>query len=388
MIFLNVIQREWQRLMAQPTYWAALFFMPLLVLGSVCAIIEVPQVNNVVMDVVDQDQSSASRDLRFRFDASAAVELGNIVQNPSQALERARNKESFGYLLIPEGFHRALVNGEQVNVTAFVNQQSYMLGNILSNQVIRNVLQSGIRETTVHLMSGGAVQEQALAQVVPLSGSRSVLGNSYLNYQSFLLASLLPHLWHVFVMLVTVIAVGEEFKNGTAQQWMDSAGQHLSVALLGKLAIPGLILGLWITAIDLYVVNITGLAPYADLSALLVSGWVTQFSYHCAGLLAVALTHNYRTSLSLAAFYSAPAFAFVGVTFPTFDMNNAAQLWQSLLPISQLIQIQNLVLHWQVPLAELWPRLARIGVYILVFSLPALALIRRKVCDPHYWYKH
>ncbi|MEJ2043959.1 MAG: ABC transporter permease [Reinekea sp.] len=388
MILFTVIQREWQRLMSQPTYWAALFLMPLLVLGSVCAIIKVPQVNDVVMDVVDLDQTSASRDLRFRFDASAAVTLGKILMSPSQALERARTKQSFGYLLIPEGFHQALVSGEQVNVTAFVNQQSYMLGNILSNQVIRNVLQSSIRETTVHLMSGGALQEQALAQVIALKGSRSVLGNSHLNYQSFLLASLLPHLWHVFVMLVTVVAVGDEFKNGTTQQWMDSAGQHLSIALLGKLAIPGLVLGLWISAIDLYVVNITGLAAYSDLSALLVSGWITQFSYHCAGLLAVALTHNYRTSLSLAAFYSAPAFAFVGVTFPTFDMNNAAQLWQSLLPISQLIQIQNLVLHWQVPLAELWPQLARLGVYILVFSLPALALIRRKVSNSDYWYKH
>ena len=52
------------------------------------------------------------------------------------------------------------------------------------------------------------------------------------------------------------------------------------------------------------------------------------------------LTLDAARSMSLAGAFTAPSFAFMGVTFPTSDMGSAAQIWRSLLPISHYIEAQ------------------------------------------------
>jgi len=386
--FIAGLKREWQQILSQPSYWAALFVLPLVAFVSVIGVVATPSVNSVPMDIIDLDQSSASRDIAFRLNASAAVSIQSTLKDSKHALTRTQNKESFGYLVIPENFQRDLITGQTVAINAYVNQQSFMLGNILSNQVLRNIIESSLKESARQLMVGGQIKEQALANVYPLRPVRSVWGNSYLNYQTFLLASLLPHLWHVIVMMVTVIALGKEFKDGTVGEWIKLSNHHMSLALTSKLLIPAIVMGLWITAIDVFIFWQTNASQHASLSSLLITSWLTQFSYHCAGFLAVAITHNYRRSLSVAAFYTTPAFAFVGVTFPTFNMNWLSQLWQTLLPISVLMQVQNDILNWQKNIFDVWPDLVLVAVYALAFGILAMMIIRPKLTQPKLWHQH
>lgn len=387
-LFLTGVKREWQRILQQPTYWSALFILPLISFVAVIAVISTPHVNDVAMDVIDLDRSPASRDLIFNIDASSSVNIESISADELSALNRVKTHKSFGYLLIPKDFERALATGETVEVKAFVNQQSFMLGNILSSQVLGNLIRSSLQESTVQLMTGGQMQEQAFANVYPVSPVRSILGNSYLNYQTFLLAALLPHLWHVIVVMVTAIALGKEFKDGTIGQWYTSHNQRLSLALTSKLVIPAVILGLWIAVVDVFIFFQSNIGPYGSLHSLIIASWITQFSYHCAGLLIVALTNNYRLSLSMAAFYTTPAFAFIGVTFPTFNMNWFSQLWQSFLPITVLIQVQNEILHWQKGLLDVWPELSLVAIYALIFGTLGLVILRPKILNQEKWFKH
>jgi ABC-2 type transport system permease protein len=62
-------------------------------------------------------------------------------------------------------------------------------------------------------------------------------------------------------------------------------------------------------------------------------------AYLAMGFAAVALTGNLRLATSLAAFYSVPAFAFAGLTFPTWGMPVAGQAWSSLLPLSHYLAL-------------------------------------------------
>jgi ABC-2 type transport system permease protein len=386
--FIKGVQREWQRICQQPSYWIALFVLPLIAFVLVFGIVATPNVTDVPMDIVDLDGSQASRDIIFRLDASASINVSKVLSSADAALERAQRKESFGYLIIPKNYHQDLIRGVQVPINTYVNQQSFMLGNVISNQVIRNLMEQSIRESVVHLMADGQVTEQAFANVYPLQLSRSVFGNSYMNYQSFLLASLLPHLWHVIVMMVTVIAVGKEFKDGTITHWYQTGNEHLSLALTSKLLIPGVVMAVWITLVDLAILHQAGVYTRSAIWSLLLASWLTQFSYHCAGLLVVAFTHNYRLSLSLAAFYTTPAFAFVGVTFPTFNMNWLSQMWQTFLPITVLIQTQNNIIHWQKSLWDAWPALTLVALFALVYGTLSMFLLRTKLTNPTYWFKH
>jgi len=52
------------------------------------------------------------------------------------------------------------------------------------------------------------------------------------------------------------------------------------------------------------------------------------------------LNFDSARAMSFAAAFTAPSFAFMGVTFPATDMNILAKIWRSLLPISHYIEAQ------------------------------------------------
>ncbi|EAR09195.1 ABC transporter permease [Reinekea blandensis] len=386
--FFTGLQREWQRVLTQPSYWATLFLLPLLSFILVSGVIATHAVNDVTLDLVDQDQSQASRDLRFRLDASASVAVQKQLPSVHDALQRAKDKDSFGYLVIPEGYQRSLIAGQPVTVDVFVNQQNFMLGNTLTSHVLRQIIESSVRDSTAALMAGGQMKEQALANIQPVQGARSVLGNSRLNYRTFLLATLLPHLWHVVVMVVTVMAIGTEFKDGTPKAWLAANNHSLALALTTKLLVPGLVMGLWLAGITVFIFADNQAGGHASLFSLLIAGWLTQFCYQTAGLLTIAVLANYRRALSVAAFYTTPAFAFIGITFPTFNMNWISQTWLALLPIGIFVQVQNRILHWQQGLVDVLPDLAVIAVFALCFGSAGMLRLRGHLLRPELWHQH
>ena len=81
-------------------------------------------------------------------------------------------------------------------------------------------------------------------------------------------------------------------------------------------------------------------------------------------------------AMSLAAGYAAPAFAFLGVTFPTSQMDQLALFWRSLLPVSHYIELQigqaSIGLLGPAAWAPLWSLLP----FMLIWPLVAL-LMRR-----------
>jgi ABC-2 type transport system permease protein len=68
--------------------------------------------------------------------------------------------------------------------------------------------------------------------------------------------------------------------------------------------------------------------------------FLTVVAYQVIALLLFAIGFDYARSLSLGAVYTAPAFAFLGITFPIYNMNGFALFWRDILPISHYMQLQ------------------------------------------------
>ena len=82
-----------------------------------------------------------------------------------------------------------------------------------------------------------------------------------------------------------------------------------------------------------------GIPLQGNLPAVAGATVLFGLAYLSMGFAAVALTGNLRLATSLAAFYSVPAFAFAGLTFPTWGMPIAGQAWSSLLPLSHYLAL-------------------------------------------------
>jgi ABC-2 type transport system permease protein len=76
------------------------------------------------------------------------------------------------------------------------------------------------------------------------------------------------------------------------------------------------------------------------MSLLIFGMFLTVVAYQSIALLFFVTGFDYARSLSLGAVYTAPAFAFLGVTFPIYNMNGFALFWRDLLPVSHYMQLQ------------------------------------------------
>ncbi len=76
-----------------------------------------------------------------------------------------------------------------------------------------------------------------------------------------------------------------------------------------------------------------------NLPAVLLGTALFVLSYQAVGLLIISWTRNLRLATSVAAFYTTPAFAFVGITFPVSAMPAFGRLWSDLLPLTHYLKL-------------------------------------------------
>jgi ABC-2 type transport system permease protein len=85
------------------------------------------------------------------------------------------------------------------------------------------------------------------------------------------------------------------------------------------------------------------------------------------------LTFDAARAISLAGAFTAPSFAFMGITFPVTDMNTVSLAWRNLLPISHYIEVQvsqvSYGVSWIVALTQLLPMFGYLLPLLLTFAL-------------------
>jgi len=119
--------------------------------------------------------------------------------------------------------------------------------------------------------------------------------------------------------------------------------------------------------------NILWLAAGMALMVLAVQSMAT---------LILSLVANKVRALSLCAAYLAPAFAFMGMTFPRGDMNMLARWWGNLMPSTHYMELQVAVADHGASLHTLALPLAALLVFLLPLALAIPALPQRMIVDP------
>ena len=269
------------------------------------------------MTVVDADQSSLSRQLVRTVDATPSMRVDS--QAPS--LEAARGlvvrNRAYAVILIPADMERDVRRGESPRWLPTTTRST-------RSPPVSSVATSGRRSARCRPASSfarGRRRENRRTWRWPTS-SRSgwtthTLFNPQLNYLYYLVAALLPTLLQIFVMVTGVHALGVELKEGTAGEWMAAAGGSAWRAVLGKL-LPYVAtsrpLGLFMLVVLFRFMGVpaaraacSSSSPRPSCSSRATWRWRCWW------------WRGRRTSGSagsIAALYSAPAFAFVGITFP------------------------------------------------------------------------
>lgn len=369
---IAVLKRELGRIRSTPRLWWLLLFIPVLVSLTLWLTFSERIPQNLPVVLVDLDQTPQARQLQRAFEAAPGIALVSVEPDMGKAAAYIRRGRAHAVLVIPAGFARDLVRGEQPRIQVYVNRQASTSG---------NVVLSNISITTITASFGAGLEVGVLPAM--LVDARPLF-NPGLDFSRFLALPLTVAVLHVLMVVVAIDVTGRELREGTAGQWLDSAGGRVGSALVAKLLPYFLWFGLFGAAILLLMVQslsveIRGSAVYWLL------GWVFLVAA-CFGLgvFLIALLDNLRLATSVASVLVSPAFAYSGMTFPTMAMSGFAAFWSMVLPLGHFLHFQTGQLAMGASIQAGMVHLA----WLLAFALlPVLTLGRwqRLLSDERMW---
>ena len=337
---VSALAREWRRLRGDFWDFGMLSWIPVVLCGMLWLVFSAGIARDLPIVVIDNDNSTLSRQLTRWLDASPGVQVAAKVASSDEALHRLRERTAFGYLLIPDDFEQKLLGGRQATVQWLYNAQfSSHAGALLRDvRTVSTTLSAGIEMTA--RAKKGVSGVQAAAQFEPIRTTLNSLYNENISYEAFLTLALMPAMLQIFIVVAVVTSMGRELRDGTVPQWLATARGSWLRAIGAKLLFP---LIAYCALALLYLLFFSLARDWAvagSLPALLLSMLLLVLAYCGLATLLIGATLSLRLALSGAAFITAPAFAFAGQAFPLMAMPAPARAWAQALPLTHYLQLQ------------------------------------------------
>lgn len=380
-----VIVREFRRIVSDRLYLLLMLIFSLLTMGMLWALFSVGVPRNLPVLVNDADDSHLSRRLIRMIDASATLRVVGKVDTVEEGRKQILSGIGYALVVIPRNLERDALARKAPHLICFYNNQLLLPGSLI-NRDLHSVIQSLSDQLEEKLrIRINDMSARHTQPVEPVRLETQVMFNPYLNYQYFLFSALLPALLQILVTITTVYALGSELKQGSAGSWFESAGKRMSTAVIGKM-LPHtgvfLILGLFF---NLFLYGWVGVPNKGSITMVLFGTVLLVLACQSIGLLLVTITANLRMALSGGLFYTAPALAFAGITFPIMAMPSAGKIWAGLLPLTHYLKIFVDQSIRGVPMACSLLPLGGLALFLLPGPVTAVLRLKRLMTDKKYW---
>lgn len=384
--FQKVLKREWKRFSEFPVLITLSLILPLISFLLFVLIFQTGVPRDMPVAVMNEDASDLSRKLVRMIDATPSVKIIQDISDPLEGERLMKEGKIDAFIIVPKGFERSILRNEQATVNAFISGTNLTKNGLLDKDIRTTVMtfSSGIQIQL--LMKAGLSEKEAYVQMMPVTFEKHVLFNPFTNYSFYLLPAFLPMMMIIFILITTIFAIGVELKNGTAGEWMETAGGNMLAALWGKLTpYMGLHIILW-CFMNVIIYKYEQVPLNGSSVFLFFAGLLFLFAYQSVGILIITVLSNMRLALSLGGGYSVLAFTFSGLTFPFMAMDPVVRMFGKIFPFTYYMEI---FLDQAIRGADIrysWQYLIGLSVFII---LPYLFLNRLKkiTTDPVYWNK-
>ena len=332
------VTEELQIIGQQPWLKALLLWLPLLMFFALWWVFSSGTALDLPIGVVDLEQSTLSRGLIRYYDASPTLAVTQGFTSVKKGSDAMKSGQIYALVVIPDDLTRSVVLGHAPTVTTFYNSQFILIGKLVNSAMQQAQGTYNAQISAVKNMSQGNVApQQALAQAVPIQTQITALFNSNSHYGQFLVSAAVPALWQIFIVATTVLSFAIEQRRQGVITWL---GKHPIHSVFAKIiTLFGFIFntGTGVLIGDVWFVRV---ANAWQLGILLLGQILMVLACQSVGAAFFMLTQDVTRSMSFVAAFTAPAFAFMGVTFPSSDMTMLAQIWRNLLPVSHYIDVQ------------------------------------------------
>jgi ABC-2 type transport system permease protein len=358
--------------------WYKLFLITVIPLVSfvlIIAIFKAGVVRELPVAVVDQDRSALSRMVLSNIDASPTIKIASMPHSVKEAVNLVKETKAYAAIVIPPHFGKETLLQKNPQITAMINTQYILVGKILTSALTTTIMSSSAQIEYVKNLVERQNPDAAIDAISPIGLQVTPFFNMYQNYFYFLVSALLPAIWQIFIVIATLVAVGILFKEHKESHFFKNTN-YIGSKLIGLMfpyTLAFMFSGILFT---LYIYSMWEFQ--GSFTVLFIGMFLTIVAYQFIAYFLFATGFDYARSLSLGAVYTAPAFAFLGITFPIYNMNGFALFWRDLLPISHYTQLQLSQANYG---ANVWwetEKLWTLLVFWIIF-IPVIFLFKKRL---------
>ena len=357
--------------------FSCLTWVPILLAVTMWGVFSAGIARDLPIGVVDLQHSQLSRKMIQSLDASSTLSVDYHYTSATEAKNAMIEGDIYAYAVIPPQFDQDILLHRQPQLSVFFNSQYILVAKLINSAVAQSQGYFDAQlEAMGNLAKGNTTTLAAIGQAVPISTQITALFNRNTNYAQFLVTAIVPAIWQICVVVSTILILAAHFRiygNG-----------NNSFAFLGDRPFTRLskILGQYIPLFmaqgALFLIWFYVLLDWpmeGSYLVMLLAQFVTTIACIIMGALFFFLSMDPARAMSFAGAFTAPSFAFMGITFPVSDMNALAHAWRGLLPITHYIEVQVDQASYGASAAQsigsLWPMIGYIIPLLMTAALMA-----------------
>ncbi|NAZ54933.1 ABC transporter permease [Vibrio toranzoniae] len=334
----STLLRQWTIVRKDKWLLSSLTWIPLLLAASIWLIFSQGIARDLPVAVVDLEHSQISQQFTRLVDASPTLQVSQKYSSVSEAAKAMINRDIYGYVVIPRHFDRDIYLGLNPQVSVFYNSQFILIGKLVNSALLQAQGTFNAQlEVVKQLSHGDTTVKSALGQAVTVQSQITPLFNKNSSYAQFLVSAVIPALWQIMIVVGTILVLTANVRSRGLKAWLSHSPVKSLVSTLTPYVALFLAFGI---AFSFWFYRLLDWPFNGSFIALTVAQLLTVISCIIMGCLFFFLTLDPARAMSFAGAFTAPSFAFMGITFPVTDMNTAAQIWRSLLPVSHYIEVQ------------------------------------------------
>ncbi|PQJ44396.1 ABC transporter permease [Vibrio campbellii] len=357
--------------------FSCLTWVPILLAVTMWGVFSAGIARDLPIGVVDLQHSQLSRKMIQSLDASSTLSVDYHYTSATEAKNAMIEGDIYAYAVIPPQFDQDILLHRQPQLSVFFNSQYILVAKLINSAVAQSQGYFDAQlEAMGNLAKGNTTTLAAIGQAVPISTQITALFNRNTNYAQFLVTAIVPAIWQICVVVSTILILAAHFRiygngNNSFAFLGDRPFTRLSKILCQYIPLfmaQGALFLIWFYVLLDWPME-------GSYLVMLLAQFVTTIACIIMGALFFFLSMDPARAMSFAGAFTAPSFAFMGITFPVSDMNALAHAWRGLLPITHYIEVQVDQANYGASAAQsigsLWPMIGYIIPLLMTAALMA-----------------
>lgn len=371
-----IAERECRIMAKNPIFLFCMVLLPAFVVCFFTSLLDDGQPVELPIGVVDQDNSSTSRQLIRTLDSFQTSHVVNHYENMNMARQAIQRGEIYAFLLIPKGTEAGLMASKQPKISFYYNGVVMLAGSTTFRDLKTISMLGSASVGSKKLAALGKTEREIKAFLQPINIDLHMVNNPQANYNIYLSTTMVPGLLMLFVFLITPYSIGTELKFGRAHEWMYKADFNPCIAIAGKILPQTLIFFIVFCCYEFYIYHILEFPHPGGALPIILLGLLAVFSAQCFGIFIFGLIPSLRMSMTICSLWAVVSFSLAGATYPVFSMDPFIQGVSWVFPLRHYYMIYQINIFNGYPLSYAWENWLCLAAFLV---LPAFVMrnIRR-----------